>query len=150
MIGIPFLFIPVSTMAFMKVPKEKSTKASALFSLSRNLGGSVGIALVTTYLARHSQIHQSHLVDRLVPGDPVYEAGLQGLTANAVAHGLPLAAATSQATGQIYKQLLSQSSILAYADSFAFLALLVGFGICVAMFLPMNKPNPKAEPVSAH
>lgn len=149
MIGIPFLFIPVSTMAFMKVPKEKSTKASALFSLSRNLGGSVGIALVTTYLARHSQIHQNHLVDRLVPGDLVYESTLHSLTANAMAHGMPLAAATAQATGQIYKQLLGQSSILAYADSFAFLALLVTFGICVALFLPMNRPNAKVAAEAA-
>lgn len=149
MVGIPFLFIPVSTMAFMSVPKEKSTKASALFSLSRNLGGSVGIALVTTYLARHSQIHQNHLVDRLVPGDAVYEGAMQNLTANAVAHGLPQASAVAQATGQVYKQLLSQSSIMAYADTFAMLAMLVGFGLCVALFLPMNRPNAKAAKEAA-
>jgi len=143
MLGIPFLFIPVSTMAFMKVPKEKSTKASSLFSLSRNLGGSVGIALVTTYLARHSQMHQSQLVDRIVPGDPVYDAAVQTLTQNGLAHGLTQAAAASNATGMIYQKLLAQASIMSYADTFMFLTILIGCGMFAAFLLPMNRPGAK-------
>lgn len=144
MLGIPFLFIPVSTLAFMNVPKEKSTKASSLFSLSRNLGGSVGIALVTTHLARSSQEHQANLVDRLVPGDPVYEGAMQGLVASGMSHGLTQAMATSNAGSMMYRQLLSQSSILAYADTFLFLAILVGFGLLAAFWLPLNNPRAKS------
>ncbi len=149
MLGLPFLFIPISTMAFMKVPKEKSTKASSLFSLMRNLGGSVGIALVTTIVARQSQTHQSHLTHRLVPGDPVYDSAVQELTANGVAHGLSQSAAASQATATLYRELLSQSAILSYADSFMFLAFLIAFAILVAMFLPMNRPTGKPDPAAA-
>ncbi len=149
MIGIPFLFIPVSTLAFMKIPKEKSTKASSLFSLSRNLGGSVGIALVITLVARNSQTHQSHLVDRLVPGDPVYDSAIQTLTSSGIAHGLTQSAAASHATGTIYRELLTQSTILGYADTFMFLAILVAGGICAALFLPMNNPGKKPSPEAA-
>jgi DHA2 family multidrug resistance protein len=151
MVGLPFLFIPVSTLAFMKVPKEKSTKASSLFSLSRNLGGSVGIAVVTTYLARHTQIHQSQMVDRLVPGDPVFDTAMHNLTVSGMAHGLTQTAASSNATGVIYKELLSQSSILAYHDAFMFLAALVSVAMIAAICLPMNRPGVKKDPAaSAH
>ncbi len=149
MLGIPFLFIPVSTMAFMRVPKEKSTKASSLFSLMRNLGGSVGIALATTSIARYSQMHQSQLTGRLVQGDPVYDSAIQNLTANGVAHGLTESAAAAQSTTTVYRELLSQSSILSYADTFMLLALLVGFGVMVALFLPMNNPRAKIDPANA-
>lgn len=151
MMGIPFLFIPVSTMAFMRVPKEKSTKASSLFSLMRNLGGSVGIALVTTMIARRSQVHQSELTHRVVPGDPVYEGVMQTLTANGFAHGLTESAARSQATSTLYRELLSQSAIASYADTFFYLAVLVGFAVLVALFLPMNDPKAKpSEAAAAH
>jgi DHA2 family multidrug resistance protein len=149
MMGIPFLFIPVSTLAFMKVPKEKSTKASSLFSLARNLGGSVGIAAVTTIVARSSQTHQSHLVDRLTPGDPVYNSAVQTMTQNGMAHGLTEAAAQSQAMGTVYRELISQSTILAYADTFFVLALLVTAAFAAALFLPMNRPGGKPDPAAA-
>lgn len=149
MLGIPFLFIPVSTLAFMNVPKEKSTKASSLFSLSRNLGGSVGIALITTYLARRSQTYQGYMTDRLVPGDPVYENALHNMTANGTAHGLTEAAASSVAHSTIYQQLLGQSSILGYQDAFMLMTLLIGCALVAALFLPMNRPQAKKREAAA-
>lgn len=151
MLGIPFLFIPVSTLAFMNIPKEKSTKASSLFSLSRNLGGSVGIALVTTYLARHSQSHQANLTGRLVPGDPVYEAAVNDMTATGVAHGLTETAASQNALGMLYRELLAQASIMGYQDAFMLLAMLVACGFIAALFLPKNNPKAKtAAPEGLH
>lgn len=149
MLGIPFLFIPVSTMAFMNVPKEKSTKASSLFSLMRNLGGSVGIAVAITYVTRHSQLHQSNLTHRLVPGDPIYMDNMRTLVENGMNHGLTQAAAQSQATGTLYRELINQSQILSYADTFFFLAVLVAIGWCLAFLLPLNNPRAKANPAAA-
>jgi DHA2 family multidrug resistance protein len=63
--GLPFLFIPISVVAFMNIPKELNNKASALYSLCRNLGGSIGISIVATYVTRHEQMHQNYLVDNL-------------------------------------------------------------------------------------
>src|SRR5215475_1931302 len=60
--GLAFLFIPISTVAYVGIPREKNNNASAIINLARNLGGSVGIALLTTFLARRSQYHRSILV----------------------------------------------------------------------------------------
>lgn len=150
MVGIPFLFIPISTLAFMNVPKEKSTKASSLFSLSRNLGGSVGIALIITYMTRHMQMHQSELTGRLVQGDMNYDAAMSDLTANGIAHGLTQSMAAQNATATIYRELLSQSSILSYVDSFMLLSIMLGLGILAALFMPINRPGAKAAPEGMH
>lgn len=142
-IGLPFLFIPISTLAFRNIPPAKSSKASALFSLSRNIGGSVGIAVVIAYLARSSQQHQQVLVGHLVPSSPVYQHALTQMGNLAPA----------QAQGHIYNQLLSQSSLLGYLDSFGMLSILMLCGAAAAWFLlPKNNPRAKPSPdaVAAH
>lgn len=150
MMGIPFLFIPVSTLAFIHIPKEKSTRASSMFSLARNLGGSFGIALVTTVLARKAQVHQTHLIDRLVPGDPVYDAAIENITATGIAHGLDPVSAARNATATIYSELLNQASLIAYQDCFVFLAVLAAAGVLMAFMLPTNDPAMKTELSAAH
>ncbi len=151
-LGLPFMFIPVSTMAFSKIPPERSGKASAFFALARNMGGSIGIALVITYLARHTQMRQHVLSEHLVPGDPVYDARVQLITQAAQAHGMAPAEAAHQATGQIYQELMRQASFLAYHDSFLFLAVLMGLAFIATFFLPkmtMGKGN-SAAAAGAH
>ncbi len=149
-LGFPLLFIPISTLAFMNIGKEKINKASALFSLSRNLGGSVGIAVASTYLFRYGQINQGDLTGRLVPGDIAYETTLQQMTAAGVSHGLTQAEAAAQASGMMYNGLLKQSSLMAYQDTFLFLTCILAAGFIIAMFLPYNNPRKKAEPTLAH
>ena len=83
--GLAFLFIPITTIAYVGVPREKNNNASAIINLSRNLGGSVGIALLTTFLARREQYHRSMLIDRIAAGDPRYNA-----VAGAIEHTAPL------------------------------------------------------------
>lgn len=61
-LGFGFLFVPINTAAFALIPQGKSSNASALINLSRNLGGSVGISLVQTWLTQNTQRHQSDLV----------------------------------------------------------------------------------------
>jgi DHA2 family multidrug resistance protein len=56
--GLAFLFVPISTVAFAFIPKERTNYATGLFNLARNVGGSAGIATVTTLLARRAQFHQ--------------------------------------------------------------------------------------------
>ena len=143
-LGLPFLFIPVSTLAFMNVPKGENNKASALFSLSRNLGGSVGIALVTSYLARRMQVNQTTLSGHLVPADPVYQQTLASITNSLLAQGRTAFGASQEAVGQIYQQLIKQASILAYADAFRLMFLCMIVGFVIAQFLPKNNPRAKA------
>jgi DHA2 family multidrug resistance protein len=148
-LGLPFLFIPTSTLAFSNIAREKSSKASALFALGRNLGGSIGIAIATSFLARHEQMEQVNLSSHLNAGNPVYEDRLSQLTHALIAHGANAADAAHSALGSMYQQLLSQSTILAYADTFKFMALMLGGAACLTLFLPENKLSKAAAAKAA-
>src|SRR5947208_2155977 len=69
-LGMGFYFVPLSAAAIGVVSKEKMGDASALFNLTRNLGGSVGVALAVTLLSRRAQFHQHVLVSHITPYDP--------------------------------------------------------------------------------
>jgi DHA2 family multidrug resistance protein len=157
--GLPFLFVPTSTMAFSALPKEKSSKGSALFSLMRNLGGSVGIALSLSFLSRREQVHQNYLQQNMSAANPGYQSILDTTTHSVMAmNGQTHMQALATATGQLYQQLLSQASILSYADCYECFSLLCAALALTALFLPRNKvqekkpgqEKPAAEPVAVH
>lgn len=151
-IGLPFLFIPISTLAFSHIQKEKSNKASALFAMSRNLGGSVGIAIITSYVARREQIHQSYLASHLSPSDIGYKTAFNSYLHYAIDHGNSLVSATNQAMQRIYGQLLHQSNLMAFGDAFGAVGILMATLAVVAIFMPYNNPHKKKddEQVAAH
>jgi DHA2 family multidrug resistance protein len=146
--GLPFLFVPTSTLAFADIPKEKSGKASALYSLMRNLGGGIGISLLSSLVTRHQQMHQTVLAEHLAAQDPVYRSTLAGYANTLFSHGHTAASAATQSMGLIYRQLLSQSSILAYADAFQTAAILMLSLAFVALIL-MPSNNPHKKPAAA-
>ena len=148
-LGLPFLFIPISVLAFMNIPKEKSNKASALFALARNLGGSMGIAILGSYVARHTQLHQQHLAAHLMPGDPVYEQRLASVTHAIMDKGYSASEAAPLAMGNLYRELLHQASVLAYHDTFLFMAGIMACGVVLTLFLPANKVGKKAAEAAA-
>ncbi|MDR3424271.1 MAG: DHA2 family efflux MFS transporter permease subunit [Alphaproteobacteria bacterium] len=141
--GIPFLFVPVSTMAFSAIAKEKNGKASALFSLMRNLGGSFGISLILTYLARREQLHQTLLAQRLTPTSAVFQTTRATAIKAIAATGTPHAAAL--AMGRIYHHLVAQATMLGYSDSFQLFAVIVAVLAVGALFLPNNKIHEKSS-----
>jgi len=150
-IGLPFLFIPISILAFKDVPKELSSKGSALYSLSRNLGGSMGIALVIAFVTRHQQIRQSQLAGHLTATDFNYRALVADYTHTLYSHGHDMLSASQLAVGRIYQELLHQAAILAYSDAFIFMSM-IGVGVMLlTLFLPYNNPRTqKAAPIEAH
>ncbi len=137
MLGLPFLFIPVSAMAFRNITKERSSKASAVFSLSRNLGGSVGIAVVLAYFIRREQVHQTYLSGHLVKGELGYELLAQKLREVFIHASGNL---DVMVDGRIYQELLHQSAMLSYHDTFVALSEMMVFGLVMAMLLPRVKP----------
>jgi DHA2 family multidrug resistance protein len=143
--GLPFLFVPISTLAFKDIPKEKSSKASALYALARNLGGSVGIAVLASFMERHQQMHQAYLAAHLVPADPSYRSLLAQYTHAFLDHGSTMAAATHSAMGRIYQELLHQAYILGYNDTFRVMAMLTATLAVIACFMPANNPHAKKK-----
>ena len=77
MVGLPFLFIPINTVAYDGLPANKTNQASALMNVARNLGGSIGISLANVVLTQRTQFHQSRLVENTVPSSPVFQSTLQ-------------------------------------------------------------------------
>ncbi|WP_371381032.1 DHA2 family efflux MFS transporter permease subunit [Sporomusa aerivorans] len=149
-IGLPFLFVPASTLAFSKISPENSNDASAIVSLMRNLGGSIGIALVTNQLIHSQQAEQANLVQHLTAADPGYSSTLAAYTQIFINMGVPASQAATDAMGKIYQELLHQASILAYRDAYNFVALVcVVLGI-IALFMPGNPLKKKNAPAAAH
>jgi len=138
--GFAFLFVPINVMAFHFIPKEKVNNATGLINLARNIGGSVGIALVTTMLARRAQFHQTVLVSHLTPFDARYNAALQGATQTLMIHGSNATQAASQAQGLLYGMLQRQATMLAFVDDFWLM------GIAVLVMIPLMFLMKKTKP----
>jgi DHA2 family multidrug resistance protein len=147
---LPFLFVPISTMAFSDVPRELNNKASALFALFRNLGGSFGIALIATYLFRHQQIWQTYLGEGVSAYSISTQQSLAQHAGALTAAGISPAAASAQAQGMLYSQLQQQAGFMAYIDSFQAMSWVMLALIPVALLMPKVKPRKDAAPVEAH
>jgi DHA2 family multidrug resistance protein len=143
--GMPFLFVPISAVAFAYIPKERTNYATGLFNLARNIGGSTGIATVTTMLARRTLFHQQRLVEHLTPYDASYRNALNGAAQMLHSRGASLPDATAQAQGMIYGSMMRQSGMLAFADAFAMMA--VVFLIVIPLMLLMKKIRPVKGPM---
>ncbi|HXN95796.1 MAG TPA: MFS transporter, partial [Candidatus Acidoferrales bacterium] len=117
-LGIAPLFVPVSQLAYSFLPKNKNNKASSLTNLFRNQGASVGIAFVTTVLARRTQYHQSVLVTHATPFQRRYQETVATLSRYFVTHGFTTPDAALHAKGQLARMIHQQAAFLGFLDCF--------------------------------
>jgi DHA2 family multidrug resistance protein len=144
-VGMAFLFVPINTVAYAGVPPEKNNSVSGIVNLSRNLGGDIGIAFVTTLIARRSQFHQARLAEGVTPGSESVLSRLAGV-ARALEHaGSTTADATRQAYGAVYRQLVQQAQTLSYLDALYLLA-----WFCLAMVPLVFLTRPVKGGMMAH
>lgn len=136
--GLAFLFIPINTSAYVGLPPEKNNTASALINLARNLGGSVGIAVLTTLIARRTQFHRSILVSHLREDDPQYQALVEQIRARMAEHGASAGEALQQAQAVLARQVHEQAQMLSYLDGFLLLAVI--FACLIPCVLLMRRP----------
>jgi len=116
-IGMPFMFIPINSVAYTGLPPQKTNEASALINVARNLGGSVGVSLANTELVQRSQFHQARLTENLIPTSPQFQSALHQITQYFAQTGSP-AAAHGRAMGWIAQTVGNQAALLAYIDIF--------------------------------
>jgi len=143
--GLAFLFVPINTMAFATVAKEKMGSATGLINLARNIGGSSGIATATTILARRAQFHQHRLVGHLTPFDPGYSQALAAAAHALAAQGASAVTAMAQARSMIYGMLQRQSMMQAFVDSFWVLGVI--FLAVIPLMFFVKKVGPHKGPV---
>lgn len=122
--GFAFLFVPIQTLAYSNLPEGKSNKASALINLMRNLGGSVGISVGTTLLARRSQVHQSYLINHTTAVAPAFQRAWNSLSDQLFTYGADSVDAKQNALAMLYRETQRQAAMLAYLD--VFVVLMVG------------------------
>ena len=121
-IALPFIFIPISTLNYVGVPATKTNQISSLSNFARNLGGSAGTALLTTYIARSSQVHQAALAANVIPGSVQYNTFMDRMRAVFMRGGMPSAQASQAAVGEAYRMMVRQASMLSYQNAFFLLA----------------------------
>jgi len=116
-LGLPFLFIPINILCYAGIPQHKNNEISGLSALSRNLGGSLGISVMTTMLARLSQRHLAILSAHTAPGNSPFENMRNGLAGALMQRGGGAWPDAMQRAGaQIYGMAISQARLLAYVD----------------------------------
>jgi DHA2 family multidrug resistance protein len=99
--GLSFIFLPSNTLAYVGIPREQNNQVSGMNAFVRNIGGSIGIALLTTMLTRFSQQNQSALVAHAYQGNPSFDNLLGGVTQSLRGAGLDAASATQQAYARV-------------------------------------------------
>ena len=140
-VGMAFLFVPINTAAYAFLPRDKNNAASGLMNLARNIGGSVGISLVTTMLDRRTQVHLNDLSRNLSASNPAFRAMMQGAAQAMRAHGASAAFATQQAYALIEGTVQRQATMLAYIDDFRLLAISILCMIPLVFFMKKGRPG---------
>lgn len=142
-LGMPFLFVPISVMSYVGVPQDKNNEVSGLTALARNIGGSVGISFISTMIVRRSQQHQQFLAAHVYGASEKYQALHQGLTGALEHRGYSPPDAATHATAQIYHLMLQQASTLAYVDVAHILVLFTACLIPIGYLMkkPRFRPN---------
>ena len=147
-VGLPLIFIPITAVSFNGIPPSKTDQASALINLARNFGGSIGVSLSQTMLARREQFHQVRLAEHVGAWNPYYWD-----TLNRVEAYIKSQAATGNATGTslayIGQMLQSQVAILSYIDVFFMLAIMAGLMVPLALSLK-SVGRSSSPPAGAH
>ena len=151
-VGLAFIFIPISTLNYVGVPRSKSNQISSLSNFARNLGGSAGTALLTTFLARTAQTHQQELATHTGPGSVGYVRYLAAIAGMLRAQGVSAAESAQMAVGYAYQQMLREASMLAYQNAFLVLSVAI---FCLTplpflMRLPKKTQAPPPEEAMGH
>jgi MFS transporter, DHA2 family, multidrug resistance protein len=135
--GLAFIFAPLTTVAFATIDPKDNGDATALFTMFRNVAGSIGISISTAMITQRTQIRLAYLQSHLTPLDPGYQS-LLGAVKNAVGSNGAVAGSSSSPTGLIYQTLRQQGSILGYMDIFAYCAIFAFIAAPLTLLLRSN------------
>jgi MFS transporter, DHA2 family, multidrug resistance protein len=145
--ALGLLFAPLNNVAFGSLKPGEAQQASGLINLSRQLGGSFGIAVLATFVTRHTQMHRVDLIGSLDPSNPLVRQRLQGITGNLVAHGYPVPSAQQGALALLDGQVTRQAAMLSYND--AWQLLLTTFIVVAPAIMLLRKHQAPAGPAPA-
>jgi len=147
-VGLAMTFVPLSTLTLSTIAREEMGNATGIYSLLRNIGGSVGIAISATLLQRYSQFYQTNLVARVNPYNTAVQTRLAMLKGANIARGLDPVTAEKTGLAMIYGSVMRQSAMLSYNRIFFIVG--VAFLVIIPLLLLLKKPQRHAPPPPAH
>ncbi|MCX5719006.1 MAG: DHA2 family efflux MFS transporter permease subunit, partial [Nitrospirae bacterium] len=142
-IGMGATVIPLIVLAFATIKKEDMGNATAIYNFLRNLGGSFGVAFVTTMLSRRAQFHQSHLVEHLTPFDRAYQFASEQTAQILEYRGFWGSLSDYGGLAAIHKELLRQASMMSFNDAFYLISIIL---ICVFPLVLLMKKGKSTAP----
>jgi MFS transporter, DHA2 family, multidrug resistance protein len=141
-LGLGFLFTPINNVAYANLKPSEAQQASGLINLSRQLGGSFGIALLTTFLDHQIAVHRADLVATTYAANPQFVQRQQQVMAGLMAHGYSAIQAHQGSLAVINQLIMQQASMLSYNDAWMFI--LVTFVLVSPAILILRKPRGQA------
>jgi DHA2 family multidrug resistance protein len=146
-LGQPFILVPASAMATAGLPKARIAGASGLFNMMRNLGGSIGIALLSALLTVRERFHSNRLGEAVSAYNPLTQERLDALTQKFTAAGSDAYTASQQAIVALDSVVRREATIMAFNDCFHVLGFVL-IGATIAAFL--CRPTKAGAPAGAH
>jgi MFS transporter, DHA2 family, multidrug resistance protein len=146
-IFMPLIFIPISTLNYVGVPREKNNQVSGISSFMRNIGGSIGTSGLSVFLTRQNQTHQVAFASHTSMGDKNFSQYLNGLTAMFTSQGFDAATAAKKAMAMAYFTMQSQAGALSFKNAFFVMSVMIA---CLSP-LPfiMRRPKLSERPSAA-
>jgi DHA2 family multidrug resistance protein len=148
--GLPLIFIPISTLAYVGMRQGDNNQVSGISNFVRNLGGAIGVSFLVSYLTRHRQISRVDLASHLHRGNVFFDRFVGALQQSAIRGGSSVADAGQRSLAQLQQMVDAQANILAFISAFFVL------GVIVALLVPlpflMKRPSPEelAAPHDVH
>jgi DHA2 family multidrug resistance protein len=144
-LGMGMLFIPITALSLSTLKGQQIGQGAAFTGMMRQLGGSFGIALITTFMARQNMTHRSALVSHLDMNNPAVQQRVQGMQHNFMSKGMNVDAALKAAYSALDHMVTKQAAVLSYMDVFFYLGFM--FLICVPFVLMVkgNKAKKKVD-----
>src|ERR1700733_1931742 len=144
-IGIPLIFIPISTLNYVGVPQNKFNQVSGISNFMRNVGGAIGVSMLNNFITRQGQVHRTALTAHTNHANPFFERQLNAITQSFIATGAGASESSHRALAQLSAQVDLQANVLGFVNSFWMLGLLV----LLLIPLPFIMKRPSAEEAKA-
>lgn len=148
-VGMGLLFIPITTLALSSLKGQQIGQGAAFTGMMRQLGGSFGVALITTFMARQNMVHRSDLVSKLDTNNPDVLNRVNGMAHSFAAKGMDAATALKSGYRAIDYSVTKQAAVMSYMDVFLYLGLM--FLICIPFILMVKaKKSGKLDASAMH
>src|SRR6218665_2379755 len=142
-VGMGLLFIPITSLSLSSLKGKQIGEGAAFTGMMRQLGGSFGIAAITTFMSRQLMHHRANLIPNIDMTDPAVQSRIDAMQQNFLTHGYPFNVARQMAYASLDGRVMKQAMVLSYMDVFLYIGLM--FLFCIPFVLMVRSSKKKGE-----